>query len=348
MKYFYYLCMVFLLLSCSTQKDLKTNYSKVEVQSLLNEKISIRAILTDENYLWYAGNDGNYGKINLISNEVSKYKIQADTTVNELRSIAQTKDYIFVLPVANPANVYKISKKDNSQQIVYTELNKKVFYDSMQFKDDLNGMAMGDPTDDCLSVIITNDGGNSWKKVSCDDLPKVEEGEAVFAASNSNLMLKKSNTFMVSGGKKSRLFISNDFGKNWQVYNTPIIQGAAMTGIFSADFYNDKIGFITGGNYEKPDDNTNNKAITFDGGKTWMLVANGTGFGYGSCVQFVPNSKGSSLVSVGANGVQYSNDYGNSWKKLDEDKELYTIRFLDHKTAYAAGRNKVIKLVFSN
>jgi len=152
---------------------------------------------------------------------------------------------------------------------------------------------------------------------------------------------------MVSGGKKSRLFASNDFGKTWQVYNTPIVQGEAMTGIFSADFYDDEIGFITGGNYEKPDDNTNNKAITFDGGKTWKLVANGTGFGYGSCVQFVPNSKGKSLVSVGAKGIQYSNDFGNSWKKINEDKELYTIRFLDHKTAYAAGRNKVIKLVFS-
>lgn len=334
-----------MFVSCASKKDM--NYSKVEIQSLLNEKISIRAILTDENYLWYAGNDGNYGKINLTTNEVSKFKVQSDTIVNELRSIAQTKNFIFVLPVANPANVYKISKKDNSQQIVYSELDEKVFYDSMQFKDDLNGMAMGDPTDDCLSVIITNDGGISWRKVSCVDLPKVEEGEAAFAASNSNVMLKKSNSFIVSGGKKSRLFASNDFGKKWQVYNTPIIQGEAMTGIFSADFYDDKIGFITGGNYEKPDDNFNNKAITFDAGKTWKLVANGSGFGYGSCVQFFPNSKGKALVSVGASGIQYSNDFGNSWKQLNEDKELYTIRFLNKNTAFAAGRNKIIKLVFS-
>ena len=347
MKYFYYLGIVFLLFSCSSQKKMKTNYSKVEVQSILDDKISIRAILTDENYLWYAGTNGNYGKINLQTNDVSKYKIKADTTVNEIRSIAQTKNYIFLLPVANPAHIYKISKKDNSQQIVYSELNEKVFYDSMQFKDDLNGMAMGDPTAECLSVIITNDGGTSWRKVTCDNLPKVEGGEAAFAASNSNLILKKSKTFMVSGGKKSRVFVSDDFGVSWQVYDTPIVQGETMTGIFSADFYDDKIGFITGGNYEKPDDNSNNKAITFDGGKAWKLVANGTGFGYGSCVQFVPNSKGKSLVSVGANGIQYSNDFGNSWKQLNEDKELYTIRFLNEKTAFAAGRNKIIKLVFS-
>jgi len=157
--------MLLLISSCSSQKEMNTNYSKVEIQSILDEKISIRAIVIDENYLWYAGNDGNYGKVNLVSNEISKYKIKADTIVNEIRSIAQTKDYIFLLPVANPATIYKISKKDHSQQIVYSEVNEKVFYDSMQFKDELNGMAMGDPTEDCLSVIITNDGGNSCRVV---------------------------------------------------------------------------------------------------------------------------------------------------------------------------------------
>ena len=50
---------------------------------------------------------------------------------------------------------------------------------------------------------------------------------------------------------------------------------------------------------------------------------------------------------MGANGIQYSNDFGKSWKQLNEDKELYTIRFLNEKIAFAAGKNKIIKLVFS-
>jgi len=345
--YIFTLLVLFCLFSCASYKDADMNYDKVDVVTILNEKISIRAIVADESYLWYAGDNGNYGKVNLKTNEVSKYKIQSDTIVNEIRSIAQTKDYIFLLPVANPAILYKVSKKDNSQQIVYKESNEKVFYDSMQFKDELNGMAMGDPTADCLSVILTKNGGNSWQKISCTSLPKVAEGEAAFAASNSNLMLKEKYSFIVSGGKKSRLFASSDFGKTWQVYDTPIVQGEEMTGIFSADFYNDKIGFITGGNYMKPNDNNNNKAITYDGGKTWKLVANGQGYGYGSCVQFIPNSNGKALVSVGANGIQYSNDAGNTWVKLNDDKGLFTIRFLDSKTAFAAGNNKIIKLLFS-
>lgn len=345
--FYCYLTLLFLSFSsCSSYKKENSNYLKVQIESILNEKISIRAILFDNNDLWYAGDNGNFGKVNLKTSIVSKFKIKSDTVLNEIRSIAQTKDYLFLLTVSNPAILYKISKKDNSQQIVYSESNEKVFYDSMQFKDELHGMAIGDPTNECLSVITTKDGGNSWQKISCENLPIVNIGEAAFAASNSNVILKKSTSFIVSGGKKSRLFASSDFGKSWQVYTTPIIQGEEMTGIFSADFYNDKIGFITGGNYLKPNDNSNNKAITFNGGKTWKLVSNGTGFGFGSCVQFFPNSKGKKLVTVGANGIQYSNDFGNSWKQLNEDKELYTIRFLGSKTAYAAGRNKIIKINF--
>ena len=346
MKYFQFIIVLVLVSSCSSQKDRMGGFYKVETELILEDKISIRALLLDKKHLWYAGNNGNYGKVDLKTNQVTKYKILSDTTVNEIRSIAQTKNYIFLLTVSSPAVLYKISKNDNTHQIVYKETHKKVFYDSMHFKDDLNGMAMGDPTEDCLSVIITDDGGATWTKVTCNNLPKVVDGEAAFAASNTNLIITKSMVYMVSGGIKSRFFSSADFGKSWQVFETPIIQGTAMTGIFSADFYNDTLGFISGGNYEKQDDNSYNKAITFDGGRTWKSVSINKGFGYASCVQFVPKSNGKKLVTVGASGIQISDDFGSTWKQLGEDADLYSIRFLNHKTAFAAGKNKIIKLVF--
>ena len=46
-----------------------------------------------------------------------------------------------------------------------------------------------------------------------------------------------------------------------------------MTGIFTADFYDAKNGFIAGGDYEIPESKFRNKAITTDGGKTWKLMA---------------------------------------------------------------------------
>jgi len=150
----------------------------------------------------------------------------------------------------------------------------------------------------------------------------------------------------VSGGKQARVFHSPDKGMSWEVFETPIVQGQAMTGIFSADFYDAKVGVITGGDYEAQNQDIKNKAITYDGGKSWKLISNGSGFGYASCIQFVPKSKGKQLVAVGTSGLYYSADGGNSWKQLLSDKTLYTIRFVDEKTAFAAGKDKIIQIEF--
>ena len=119
-----------------------------------------------------------------------------------------------------------------------------------------------------------------------------------------------------------------------------------MTGAFTADFYTTKIGIIAGGNYEQPNQNFQNKAITFNGGKTWKLIGENQGFGYSSCIQFIPKSGGKQLVSVGTNGVFYSSDYGANWKQFSTDSSFYTLRFLNKTTAIAAGKNKVVKITF--
>jgi photosystem II stability/assembly factor-like uncharacterized protein len=85
-----------------------------------------------------------------------------------------------------------------------------------------------------------------------------------------------------------------------------------------------------------------------DGGKSWSLVAQNSGFGYASCVQFVPKSKGNEMVSVGASGIFYSGDSGNTWKQFSSDKTLYTIRMVNETTAVAAGKNKIILIHFKN
>jgi photosystem II stability/assembly factor-like uncharacterized protein len=240
--------------------------------------------------------------------------------------------------------LYRISKEDFSYELVYQEEHEKVFYDSLQFWNDKKGIAIGDPIEGSFSIITTRDGGNSWQKTPTNQIPKLEEGEAAFAASNTNIVIKGNSTWIVSGGKKSRIFYSDDKGKNWVVNETPIVQGKQMTGIFTADFYDSKTGFISGGNYEVLTQNFDNKARTTDGGKTWELVAQNQGFGYASCVQYVPNSNGKGLVTVGASGLFYSNDGGTSWKQLSTDGSLYTIRFLDSTTAIAAGKNKLIRI----
>ncbi|UOX33327.1 oxidoreductase [Flavobacterium sediminilitoris] len=347
-KKLFFFSLLTIVLSCKEQilkqGSKQITFTKIISEEIYNDSISIRAIVLDSNQLWFSGNNGKYGAIDLVTQKKFRGRINKDSLHPEFRSIAKTKDAIFILSVANPALLYKISNDRKVVKLVYQEENEKVFYDSMQFLDTNFGVAMGDPVSNCLNIIITNDGGNTWQKIPCDKLPKVEEGEAAFAASNTNVMLRNNKIIIVSGGKKSRCFVSEDKGNTWQVYNTPIVQGKTMTGIFTADFYDENIGFIAGGDYEKQEDNSNNKAITKDGGKTWQLVGQSQGFGYASCIQFVPNSKGKSLICVGGTGVHYSNDSGNTWKKMLEDKDLYTIRFQNDSIAYAGGKNKIVKL----
>jgi photosystem II stability/assembly factor-like uncharacterized protein len=78
------------------------------------------------------------------------------------------------LSVANPGLLYKVSKTGLKTTLVYQE--KIGFYDSMQFWNKNEGIAMGDPITDCLSIIITRDGGNTWNKVPAYKLPKLLKG----------------------------------------------------------------------------------------------------------------------------------------------------------------------------
>ena len=333
-----------MFISCNKKLEPSRKLSNITIETIYEDSIAIRGLCFGEKELWFSGTQGRYGAITLDSQKVFKGKIINDTLSLDFRSIAKTKDAVFMMSVASPALLYRISNDKKLVTLVYKEENSKVFYDSMHFLNDSIGMAMGDPIDDCLNVIRTADGGKTWNKIPCEVLPKVYEGEAAFAASNTNLIFKGNTIVMVSGGKKARCFVSKDAGKTWKAYKTPIVQGESMTGIFTADFYDEKIGVVAGGNYENQQDNAANKAITTNGGKSWKLIAKNKGFGYASCIQFIPNSQGKGLVCVGGTGIHFSNDRGNTWEKVAEEKELYTIRFQNDSILYAAGKNKVCKL----
>ena len=327
-------------------KIASAGFSTVKIDTLFQDKISIRAIVMDGDKVWYAGNKNRFGFYDLKLNKKFENTIVEDTLKIEFRSIAKTDNDIYVLSVANPALLYQIKKDGKSIKLVYQERNKKVFYDSMQFWNNKEGIAIGDPLSNHLCVLKTIDGGVTWNKIPESRLPEVFDGEAHFAASNTNVVIKGNGAWIVSGGKKSRVFYSSDKGDSWSTYQTPIEEGKQMTGIFTADFYDEKNGFVAGGNYEILNQNFSNKAVTSDGGKTWKLIADNKGFGYASCVQYVPKSNSKGIVAVGASGLHYSSDGGVNWVQFSQDPSLYTIRFVNKTTAIAAGHNKMIRIRF--
>ena len=342
MKYFKKLSLLLSLLCLSLSGQ---EVESVDFLSTYNiPGISIRAIeVTGVHSLWFAGSKGRYGRI-------IKEKFEIDSIVHmgrlpEFRSIASNGEYVFLLSIENPALMYKIdpAKPLGNYELVYEENDPKVFYDSMKFFDTKNGLAMGDPIENCLSVIRTNDGGQNWTKLPCLNIPEINKGEAAFAASNSNISTFKNKSWIVSGGTKARVFRSEDYGENWQVSETPIIQGDKMTGIFTVDFYNSKVGIIMGGNWEDKSDGHASKALSLDGGKTWNLIAQNGLPGYISCVKFVPDASSKQLLATSTEGIYYSSDLGNNWK-LIEKNGYYSLSFIDKNTAWVSKNEEIAKI----
>ena len=335
------------------------NITKVEIETLVKDStLDVRALeivkaeftgpiyLTSKGKLGFILPNALYRHVDSLKNKTvynHTVNLSTDSLQLNFRALAVTKKNGFGITIGNPALLYSLDADLEKNKIVYQENHDNVFYDSMEFWNEEEGIAIGDSIDGCLSVIITRDSGFTWTKLSCDQLPKGTENEGAFAASDTNIAIVGDNTWVATTA--GRVYFSPDKGKTWEVFDTPIVKEKDTEGIYSIDFYDALNGYAIGGDYTKADDNAANKIKTTDGGKTWQLVAQNQNPGYRSCVQYMPNREGKELVAIGFKGIDYSNDAGESWNHLS-DEGFYTIRFLNDSIAYAAGAGRISKLLF--
>ena len=250
--------------------------------------------------------------------------------------------YILSIGNGDASRIYKTIDGGKTWKLQFKNTNEKAFFDALAFWDRSNGMAMGDPVDGKYTLLKTTDGEN-WSEPHGlvasfnGKVATAAEGEAAFAASGTCLLTQgKDNIFLVSGGSLARVFRSWNRGENWSVADTPIVKGTAGSGIFSIAMLDSKNGVIVGGNYEKPDDMTNNLAFTADGGKTWTLRAGLNG--YRSGVAYIDKK---TILAVGASGSDLSTDGGKTWKNLD--KENYNaVAAKGKKAVWAVGASGLV------
>lgn len=340
MRYVAFLTLFLLIVSCSNTEN-RNPFTSVEVELLYSDSLSIRAIEIMGNSLAFAANKGTFGSVDLESGKVRTNVQRFDSIFPEFRAVVHTSNDFFMLSVANPALLYKTGNS-GKMELVYKEEDEAVFYDAMTFWDDKEGLAIGDTMNGCMSIITTRDGGLTWNKLQCDDLPEGIEEEGAFAASNTNIAIIGDKTWVAT---TKRILFSSDKGRTWEVQQTPIRSKEPTEGIYSIAFYDENLGVAIGGDYTSPERNTSNKAITTNGGISWKLMADSAEPNYRSCIQFVPGSKGKGIVALGFTGIAYTSNLGKTWTQLS-DESFFTIRFQNDSVAYAAGRNRISKLTF--
>ena len=280
--------------TASVPEEINAEFASFAVNS------SVRAIKSlDAQTLWYAGQRGQFGYTKDGGKNWYIDSISVEGYQPGFRAIEITEEAVFLLSTKSPALLFKSTDEGQNWEIVYREDHPDTYYNSLSFWDSQNGIGFGDAINGCLSIILTRDGGNSWKKLPCEELPAYREGEGGFAASNTNVVTLGDQAWVGTGGAAARVLHTADKGQSWEVFDTPMNQGGKMTGIFSMAFQDEQHGILFGGDWEKQDQNTRCKAITEDGGRTWQLLRDGQEPAYRSCVQYVPNTQGQENVCGG-------------------------------------------------
>jgi photosystem II stability/assembly factor-like uncharacterized protein/outer membrane protein OmpA-like peptidoglycan-associated protein len=315
--------------------------SQVKVKYFVpHPNISIRAldVFTDTK-IWFASNHGIWGYTEDGGQTWRVDSIKTDSIYPEFRSIAVLNDStVLLLTIASPAYLLKTTNKGKSWRMVYRNTGKDIFFDSMKFFDDKNGIAISDPVDGCFPILRTSDGGEHWNQLDCASLPKAELEEGLFASSNTNLSGTSESFWFATGGKHSRIFHITDSGEHFEIQDSPLPQGETMTGIYSIAFFDNITGIITGGNYEKADSSVLSFASTHDGGLKWKPIRNNKPF-HGSCAQFRSSED---VFITGGNGTFRYNLKTDKLVELSDQTgaslNFYTLRVSPSgKTVWMAG-----------
>lgn len=227
--------------------------------------------------------------------------------------------------------------------VCYEHPDSHAFFDGLAFWDRRHGILMGDPIDGRLLILLTSDGGESWEPLSPEQCPAVEDGEAGFAASGTNLCVGDGGkVWIVLGGAPagqtapvSHVWRSSDYGRTWELSAAPLPRSPTQ-GIFSIAARSPEELCVVGGDYQRPDRALGNVAFSTDGGQTWRVPKNSVPSGYRSAVAAVPHSRPAMWLATGPTGTDSSLDGGDTWHRASEHG-FHTVSFADDGAGWAAG-----------
>jgi len=271
----------------------------------------------------------------------------------EIRSIhAWDSDKAIVATAGQPALIIKTIDRGVTWKTTYENKSPQAFFDGMKFYNDRSGIAFSDPVDGSLLIVKTEDGGDSWQAVERSAIPKMDDDEAGFAASNSSLHTHGTQLAWIGlgGGSDglSRVFRTQDAGAKWTAQTVPPIARGMSSGIFAIAFENASFGIAVGGDYNKLTTDVENIAVTIDGGLTWRAPLKGRPRGFRSCIVLVPsNAKNATKkfwMTCGPSGCNCSAD-GETWLEVS-NVGFHVLSTANDGTVWGAGSNgRVARLI---
>jgi photosystem II stability/assembly factor-like uncharacterized protein len=307
--------------------------SQSPIKILIEKKgISLRGMsIPSEKVIWASGSKGTVVK-SINGGESFEWIQVKGFEQRDFRAIhAWDDNEVLIVAIAAPALILKTFDGGLSWNKVYENADTSMFLDAVSFKNDKMGTVIGDPINDTLFLLTTNDKGNHWDKINSSFWKsKVSEGEAFFASSNSNLGYLNNSIVFVTGGLKSRLWIDGT------AMPLLMMEGRKSTGANSIDISPDGIKFIVvGGDFMK-DTLTNDIARGFVkfNNKFQINTVFEMPNGYRSSVKFLDNDL---VVTCGTSGVDVSKNAGKNWNLISNQSFHVVQHQPNTKAAFFAG-----------
>lgn len=310
---------------------------------------TVRALsAVNDQEIWFAGSNGRFGYTKDAGKTWFIDSIIWNQKGLELRSIALgAQNEVFMLSVTEPAMLIEYSKAQQSWTQNYLDTNSQTFLDMIAINKDNKKFMVGDPIEGFFQFLIQDDDKN-WKRIDRQLIPESLISEAPFAASNSNISYIDNQICIITGGKSgSRIYRSSDYGKHWNVYPTPLIAGAQMTGGFSLDFDDPKYGIASGGNWDSVEQLGKHLILSNDSGKSWSSLPYQVP--YLSCVRWIPNSNSTKALALsgrargGKSSMHYINLVNDTLYNFNNTNYLSMV-FSSDSVAWLGGKNKIGRL----
>jgi photosystem II stability/assembly factor-like uncharacterized protein len=237
---------------------------------------------------------------------------------------------------ATSGRIWRTTDGGRTWALMYEAVDSSVFLDAIEFFDDQHGLALGDPISGRFLLLVTDDGGTTWREAVEASRPIARPGEAAFAASGTSVASWGGRLALIgSGGSVARVFRTTDVGQHWTEVSTSMASGSPSQGIFSVALADSLWGVAVGGDYQHPDSVRGNAVLTQDGGRSWRS-ADSPPHGYRSGVAAMRRGGNVVAIAVGTTGTDLSIDGGRTWRALDS-AAFNAVRFTPGGAAIAVG-----------
>lgn len=254
----------------------------------------------------------------------------------DIHALDANTAWILAAGPGDMSRIYRTTDGGASWTLQWTNPEPAGFFDCFDFWDANRGIAYGDAVAGELRVLLTDDGGRTWRFVTPSALPAAQAGEGGFAASGLCVDVAPGGHAWIAAGNapRARVFRTNDYGATWTSADVPVVAGAA-SGLTAISMADDRRGFAFGGNLAVTDRRTDNVIVTTDGGRTWLLLApvSFDGAIYGGLVD---RASANVLYIVGPGGFAVSRDAGSSWTTID-DRPWWGLGSADPTATWIAG-----------